>query len=75
MMWVVYIGMLLAICWIGFRIYQRSIDAEMHSGKNWFMQRAPFSKARRNNRNGSVARSKMNYDPEADYETLEVFLS
>lgn len=74
MMWILYIGLLLIIARISYRIWQRSIDAEMHSGKSWFMQRVPFSRAKyEKNYNDSDARNKIEYDPEADYESLEVF--
>ncbi|MBD3949921.1 hypothetical protein I4Q36_07615 [Tuanshanicoccus lijuaniae] len=73
MMWIIFVGLLIIIAWIGYRIYQRSIDAEVHSSNNWFLQRVPFSRARRDSRNNSGSRAKMEYDPEADYESTELF--
>ncbi|MBK0347061.1 hypothetical protein JDW15_00250 [Aerococcaceae bacterium zg-ZJ1578] len=74
MMLIIFIGILVIIAWINFRIYKRNVDAEMHgAGKNWFLQRVPFSRATRDNRDESGARNKMQYDPEADYENVELF--
>lgn len=78
MMWIIYVGLLIVILVFNYKIYKRAIDAEVHSSEHWFRERLPFSGKTINQqlhqkRKESDARTKAEYDPEADYESVEVF--
>lgn len=77
-MWVLYILLLVVIARIGYKIWLRSVDAEMHSSENWYLERRPFSmksvKMKTDQkRKGADSRSVSTYDPNGDYESVEVF--
>lgn len=74
----VFYALIAVIAWFSFKIYLRYIRAETSSSEDWFRERLPFSSKtiaakKRNERKGADARHVAEYDPEADYESVEVF--
>lgn len=78
MLWIIFLGLLIVILVFNYKIYKRALDAEVHSSEHWFRERLPFSRKTINQKliqkkKESDARTKAEYDPEADYESVEMF--
>ena len=77
-MWYIFGGLLITIAFLQYKVWRRTMESEVHSSKNWYMERLPFSsklisRKTSNEKKMDLSRNKMSYDPEADYESLEVF--